>query len=449
MRDPEGSLEFVGDHLIRSVAPQAAALPFLRAPIARQLVADGSLVDFEPLSGTRYRSPRLPFVSAPFEWCDAQLKLAARLTLEISLAIEAHGFELKDASAWNVIYAGCRPVFCDHLSFKPIDSRQWWAFGQFLRHFVFPLQVSRTTGLTSARIFRMSRDGLQAQETKRLLGLRRVFTRIWPLLWIGAGAPPTAAPPATPAAKPTPARGLHRNLYGFLSWALGGSGEDPAKRRGSVWIDYTRTRTHYEPSSQYAKREVVQGWLEQTQPKRLIDVGANTGEYTRLAAARGISVVALEQDHECVTRIFAESLNDPLVNPVLSNLSDLCGGAGWLGSEHSSLYNRLRGHADMVLMLAVIHHLAISESIPLDMIADFAAELSRGYAIVEFIRDNDPMLGQLAAQRNRRADEFSLPAQEAAFRRRFEFVSEHELAGTPRRLVLMRKLQRTASPARE
>ena len=119
-----------------------------------------------------------------------------------------------------------------------------------------------------------------------------------------------------------------------------------------------------------------------------------------------------------------------------------------LGTEHSSLFSRLRGHADMVLMLAVIHHLAISESIPLPMIADFAAELTRDYAIIELIHDTDPMLGQLAAQRNRRAGEFSMSAQDAAFRRRFEFVAEQELPGTSRRLVLMRKLDRAEPDGR-
>jgi hypothetical protein len=125
---------------------------------------------------------------------------------------------------------------------------------------------------------------------------------------------------------------------------------------------------------------------------------------------------------------------------VFSNLGDLCGGAGWLGTEHSSLFNRLRNHANMVLMLAVIHHLAISESIPLELIADLAADTTKDYAIIEFIGEADPMVHTLAAQRSRDVSDFSMVRQLDAFKRRFHFVAERELTGTGRRLVLMRKI---------
>ncbi len=435
MRDPDGALEARGNTLVRRVSNRAASRAFLLAPVAQQLVQDQKLIPYSQTTETEFEIERVDFVSAPFEWCDSQLKSAAELTLDISTRILLHGYELKDAASWNVIFDGCRPVFCDHLSFQAIASRQWWAFGQFLRHFVFPLQVSKTRGLSTAKVFRMSRDGLTAQETRQLLGLHRFFSRTWPLLLMsGAGRPAAVSKAATNDLASSP--GFHGHLYGYCRWAMSGLGNSGGK--SSLWIDYKDTRSHYEEDARNAKRATVSEWLDTTQPKRLIDVGANTGEFTSLAVEKGIRVVAIEQDHACATYIYQSNSNSKLVYPVLANLGDLCGGAGWSGTEHTSLVSRLRGYADMVLALAVIHHLAVSESIPLDMIADFIADTTRNHAIVEFIDETDPMLVSLAEQRKRQAQEFAMPLQMAAFARRFEFLAHQDLANG-RRLVLMRK----------
>jgi hypothetical protein len=437
VRDPEGSLQLRGDVLVRGISPDAASRPFLKTPVARQLVQERLLVPFVELSDDEISVERVSFTSSPFEWCDAQFKSAADLTLRISREILQSGHELKDASAWNVLFDGCVPVFCDHLSFQPIRARQWWAFGQFLRHFLLPLQISASTGLTAARLFRMSRDGVQATEARQVLGVRMIATRLWPLLAMHPGARHSADPP--PAAIATGAApGFHKHLYGYCAWVL--AGLDRPRMHASNWIGYTESRSHYNLDAQDSKLGVVAKWLDACTPRRLVDVGSNTGEFTNLAVAKGIAVIAIEQDHQCVSELFRKAAGSKLIHPVLSNLGDLCGGAGWLGVEHPSLMTRLRNQADMVLLLAVIHHLAISESIPLNAIADFAADLTSDYAIVEFLDESDPMLERLALQRNRRAGEFGRLRQEAAFQRRFGFVARHELPGSGRCLVLMRRL---------
>lgn len=446
MRDPDGSLERRGQELYRRVDPTSASRRFLNEPIAREFLLDGHLVPFTEVSAEELRIERLPFVSAPFEWCDAQFRAAADLTLELSARALPAGYEMKDASAWNVIYDGSRPMFCDHLSFQPIRTRQWWAFGQFLRHFVFPLQVSHSRGLRAAGIFRLARDGLQAQDAKRLLGLKRFLTRSWPPLLLSARDARAEAAPAHGSANAArgratvPSSGLHGNLYSFCGWALGSLARMQA--RHTTWSDYTDARGHYSKPARDEKHRVVAEWLAQLAPGRAIDFGANTGEFTRLAVEAGASVVAVEQDHECVTRLFLASESGRRVHPVLANLGDLCGGIGWMGREHPGLIERLRGYADVILMLAVIHHIAISESIPLDLIAELAAVTSARYAIVELIGEDDPMVRRLAAQRDRDPAEFALARQEAAFRSRFDFIAEHALEGTSRRLVLMRKSER-------
>jgi hypothetical protein len=437
VRDPEGSLELRGELLVRRVSATAASGVFLKTGVAQKLANERQLVPYVPFSDTEIQVERIEFVSSPFEWCDAQLLAAAELTLRISNSVLRSGYELKDASAWNVVFDGCSPIFCDHLSFQPIGSRQWWAFGQFVRHFLLPLQVSATTGMSTSRLFRMSRDGLQFVEARRLLRSRLLVTRLWPLLFIGSDSAPGATSARSVQASKA-LHSLHANLYGYCGWVL--AGQARARTKLGHWIDYTGSRQHYQAMDQNTKQQAVSAWLDSTRPKRLIDVGANTGEFANLAVAKGITVIAIEQDHQCVSRLYNTAAGNRKIFPVLSNLGDVCGGAGWLGTEHSGLLSRLRNQGDMVLLLAVIHHLAISESIPLPEIADFTATITREFAIVEFIAGTDPMLIRLAAQRNRNAAEFAQPLQEAAFQRRFEFLSRQELTGSGRCLVLMRKL---------
>jgi len=441
MRDPAGHLQPQGDdQLLRRLSTPAESLPFLMSARAQQLVEQNRLVAFEMLDSDTMLVPRIPFVTAPFEWCDAQLRDAAALTLDIAEAAWVEGYELKDASAWNVLFQGTRPVFCDHLSFRPIRRRQWWAFGQFLRHFSFPLAVAQATGLPAARLFRMSRDGLAAHEARELLGVRRFGTRIWPMLRSSSQIAAPLTPPSEAVQRSQTDTPFHPHVYRYARWSLA-SGK-PAKPSAGPWLDYTTSRRHYSAESLGAKSATVTQWLQATRPSWVLDIGANTGEFSRLAASLGSQVISLEQDEDCVSKLYQCAEGTASIYPVLSNLADLCGGGGWLGTEHPGLYDRLKNQAQMVMALAVIHHLAISESIPLDRIVDFVAEVSTEHAIIEFIPEHDPMVQRLSAQRERSALDFSLNAQRAAFGRRFEVLDSRQLEDTGRSLVLMRRIPR-------
>ncbi len=233
MRDPEGKIEFVGHKVIRHIQPGAAATPFLRSSAAADLVAQGDLIPYEFTAPNTMESPRLPFVSYPFEWCDAQLHGAGQLTLDISRQILSVGLELKDASSWNVIFQGNRPVFCDHLSFQPIDKPQWWALGQFTRHFLLPQAASALRGFKPHQIFSAFRDGIHPHTARHLFGLRRYLTRYWPLMLDVAPKAAPFDPRHSRHIKP-----MHGRLYGFCQFML----KDPvSSATRSNWSHYTET----------------------------------------------------------------------------------------------------------------------------------------------------------------------------------------------------------------
>ena len=436
MRDPAGRLRFAGDSAIRDLIDPGNTTAFLRHAASQRLVDTGLLVPFTWRTPDTLVSPRYGFVSQPTDWCDRQLHAAALLTLDVAaVALEA-GFELKDASAWNVIFDGAKPVFCDHLSFQPLCNRQWWAFGQFCRHFTFPLAASRLRRVTGRETFMVHRDGLTADQARALLGSRGLMSRLLPVLLQRAdAATEPAIQPANPLA-PRRSDVLHARLFDYARRSLLPPRMAPG---GTAWSGYKHERTHYDQAASDDKFATVQHWLSRLAPTSVLDLGCNTGEFSRAALALGARVIAVDGDHDCVQQLFDQAKGSTRLHPVVANLGDLHGGRGWNAAEHAGLAARLAGQADLLLMLALTHHLHFSESIPLPDIAAFAAGMTTAHLLLELMPADDPMVQRLAAQRRRPTDSFSLQAQLDAFIAHFDLVERHPLPQSGRVLVLLRK----------
>jgi 2-polyprenyl-3-methyl-5-hydroxy-6-metoxy-1,4-benzoquinol methylase len=429
MRDPDGKLEFRRDHVARILSPGAPAVAFLRANAARSLVASGKLIPYEFSASGEIVSPLYPFVSYPFEWADAQLAIAARFTIDVAREILAADHELKDASAWNIIFHGTRPVFCDHLSFRPIAQREWWAFGQFARHFILPLGVAKLTGLNAFRSFQLNRDGLDPRTARSLMGVKRFLSRYWPLVLEMRVAPTSRSTRTRDSA------GFREHIYRYCELNV------PRHTRASRshWTTYASKRQHYTPSASRHKLETVHRWLEALRPSWVTDLGCNTGEYATLAAECGAQVVvAIDSDHDSVQQLF-EAHRGGVIHPVVANLADTPGGRGWMGEETRALVERLAQRADVVICLALVHHLAISESIPLREIARLLSRLSRAHALVEIIDPTDPMVMALATQRQRDPAEFSIARQRDALDEYFATEAEESVPGTGRSILMLRR----------
>jgi len=429
MRDVDGSIAFHEQTVVRRINPQAVAKTFLHSPRSAALVQEGKLVPFRFTDPDTSVSPRLPFVSYPFEWCDAQLHRAAQLTLDVSREILADGYELKDASAWNVIFEGNRALFCDHLSFQPVATRQWWAFGQFTRHFLLPLAASRQRGLKPHRTFSTWRDGLPPDAARELFGASRYLTRYWPLMAKGK----SSGNGADNSRAESQGKPMHGNLYALCQHMLDGA--KPRHAGNSAWSRYTKET----PQASDDKMRQVAIWLERTKPAWVVDLGCNSGEYSLLAATGGASVIAVDLDHDAIERIVLTHQESSAIHPLVCNLGDMVGGRGWCGDEFPSLMARLTQRADMLLMLALVHHLAISEAISLDNVARMASHITRDYLIVELLADTDPMVQLLCSQRRRDPQDLSIAAQEAAFAAYFDVADSHAIPDTGRKLCLLKK----------
>jgi hypothetical protein len=112
---------------------------------------------------------------------------------------------------------------------------------------------------------------------------------------------------------------------------------------------------------------------------------------------------------------------------------------GWRNGENESFLERARGAFDLVLMLAVIHHLLVSERIPLEEVADLVAGLGAPDLVVEWVEPADRQFRRIARGRDGLFVETTRAAFGRAFGRHFDAVREVSLSDAPRQLIHLRR----------
>ena len=409
-RDPAGSLVLSGKYAIRSIAPAARAnvLDFLESTFCKRLQARGDIVHTTmdgADSALRLLHPRLDIIAYPWEWTPTQWLAAADLTLSLCEEALDAGWILKDATPLNILFVGAKPVLVDVLSFerRRPGSSLWLAYGQYVRTFLLPLITKRMLGWPLAlTIFR--RDGYEPTELFALLNWSQRLSRtaLWPIS-LPAFLEKRQREPArvTAAAKlMEEERALHI-LKRTLADLRRRTRRAVTAQTTSEWSEYQNTLNHYTPDQTDHKRAWVQRVLEETRPGRLLDVGANTGEYSLLAAAMDIEVVALERDPVAAEKLFVMTkASQPSILTIQADLARPTPAVGWENSESSDLISRLEGKFDMVMMLAVIHHLLLLEQIPLALILSLCARLTTAFLLVEWVPASDPMFQSLMRGRD-------------------------------------------------
>jgi SAM-dependent methyltransferase len=410
-RDPAGSLSFDDDRVVRRVDASArvAVLDLLESPFCRALQERGDLIgaEVDDSSGNlTLRHPKISIPTYPWEWTPSQWLAAAELTLNLCDEALAAGWILKDATPLNILFTGTRPIFVDILSFERRDphSSLWLAYGQYVRTFLLPLLMNRMLSWPlSLSLFK--RDGYEPADCYAALGWRRRLSRdaLWPITLptlLDRRKPAEAAPKRRPLRIADPevtANVLKRTLRNLRERTRRAMPESAA----SDWSQYHGTLTHYTPEQSRVKLDWVRSTLGTTEPARMLDIGANTGEFSALAAGMGTEVVALERDMASADRVFrmARERNLP-IQTIHADLARPTPAVGWENAESVALLPRLEAQFDLVLMLAVIHHLLLMEQIPLPAILELCHRLTRRHLIIEWVPVQDPMYQSLMRGRD-------------------------------------------------
>jgi len=206
----------------------------------------------------------------------------------------------------------------------------------------------------------------------------------------------------------------------------------PAK---SAWADYYQNNTYTSESLEH-KKTLVAKYIDRVKPKTLWDLGANTGLFSKIASRKGIPTVAYDIDPVCTEMNFltCRAEDERHLLPLCMDLTNPSPGLGWAHHERSSLVDR--GPADVVLALALIHHLAIANNVPFTRIAEFFYKLCR-ILIIEFVPKDDPQVQRLLRSRDDIFPWYTVEEFETAYLRKFKILDRQRLKQSARILFLI------------
>jgi SAM-dependent methyltransferase len=365
----------------------------------------------------------------------SQLKDAALATLQLQKAALKHGLILRDASAYNIQFVGGRPQMIDTLSFDVyVNGQPWVAYRQFCQHFLAPLVLMSYVHPDLLQLMRVHIDGIPLPIAAKLLPAKARFN-FGLLTHISLHASyqkrheSTEKRPAA-AVSTMSLEGLIDNLERTIRGLK-------LRVSKTQWGDYY-TNTNYTDASFKQKSEITEAYLRDIQPQRVLDLGANDGSFSRIAARLGAEVISADIDPLAVDANYLQVTagHEEHLLPLLLDLTNPSPDLGWANQERSSFTSRAQ--SDAVLALALIHHLAIANNLPLEMVAAYFAQLAPRL-IIEFVPKSDSQVKRLLATREDIFPDYTPEGFERAFEHHYRIVEQRPVQGSERLMYLMER----------
>lgn len=376
---------------------------------------------------------RVPVISYPYEWSFSMLQAAALLQLELTEAAIGEGYTLKDATPYNVQFDVGGPVFIDIASFEPLaDGAPWAGYRQFCEMFLFPLLLQAYRGLDFQPFLRSRMDGVDVQAANRLFSLRDRFRKgVLTNVWLQAKLDRRYGGSQENVRSSLKSAGFNRELIlanvrklrklvGGLTW----------KGEGSEWGGYSEFH-NYSDADLQQKEDFVARCAEQLQPAAAWDIGCNTGRYARRIAPHCRQVVAMDIDHLAVERLYLDPERPGNVLPLVQNLADPSPEWGWRNRERGGLPGR--SQPELVLCLALIHHLVITANIPLAELVNWLAGLAPNL-VIEFVSRQDDKVQTLLRNKDDKYADYDQAVLERSLAEHFDIRERLELRGGLRQL---------------
>ncbi|MBN2677093.1 MAG: hypothetical protein JXR32_03395 [Anaerolineaceae bacterium] len=448
-RDPNGFLFTRGKTLYRQVnkAYQKHYKLLMTSGLYSRLVDDGLLVKHEetsqsPLNQTLaykvIKPETIGFISYPYEWCFSQYKDAALCTLSIMKHALEFNMVLKDASAYNIQFLNGMPLLIDTLSFEKYqEGYPWVAYRQFCQHFLAPLALMANTDIRMSQLMRVYIDGVPLDLASSLLPAKTKFNLgLQAHIHLHASAQKRYA--GKDIKKVVQQRKVSRMAFSGLVNSLESTVKSlDWKPEGTEWAEYY-SGTNYTDTAFESKKTLLEDLISIAKPKSIWDLGANTGIFSRVATSQGITTISFDVDPAAVEINYLESkkAKEKHILPLLLDLTNPSPAIGWANEERLSF--KQRAPTNLTMALALIHHMAISNNVPLPSLAEFFSRLSR-YLIIEFVPKEDSQVQRLLVSREDIFPNYHQEGFEDAFKAYYRVIKALPIPETKRRLYLMER----------
>lgn len=382
----------------------------------------------------------IPFISYPYEWSFGMLKKAALLQLDLIRQSLAVDMILKDSTPYNIQWTGATPVFIDIASFVKLPAgTPWVGYRQFCELFMFPLMLQSYKGVPFQPWLRGSLEGIKAMELSGLLSFRDLF-RKGVLLHVVMQAKLQARHQSTNQnmQKTMKQAGFRKELIEHnvsalmrlvtsLYWDI----------KRSTWSNYVQEHNYSDHDLQ-GKKDFVEMVVSRSKYGLVWDIGCNTGVFSLIVARHVGYVIAMDSDPLAIDRLFEvlERENNTRILPLIANIADPSPAIGWRNRERKLLHQR--GRPDLILALALIHHLVIAANIPMSECIDWLAEQS-DELLIEFVDRGDTMVDKLLCNKQDIYSDYNRDSFENALSKHYNIIEKKTLSSGLRTLYLAQK----------
>ena len=436
-RDPASHVVFDGERVLRLLDDRGleawqqleSSTFFSNAVESGRLISTTQIDDVPDGAVGALQHPRIPFVSYPYEWTFSMLKDAALLQLDLLAEALAAGITIKDATPFNIQFVEGNPVFIDIGSFEKYrDGEPWIGYRQFTRQFLFPLMLRAWADLPFQPWLRGDMEGPTAGDMKQILsGGKRLKPSA--LMHVSLQARMEERMSGASVRSDLKDAGFSadlilanvrklRSLIESLTWDHGVEG----------WSEYQSC--DHVGRDRETKAEFLRGALARSNPKRVIDLGANDGYFSVIAAEGGSLAIAVDGYEPVLEELYRTGHGENIAI-VVSELTNPSPAQGWAGQERPALMDRAK--PDHVIAYGVIHHLIYTASIPPVTVLNWLRSFDVPTTL-EFVSPDDEMVAKLTA--NKLELELHPGRSEAEFRvlldRNFSIRQEHALEGGTR-----------------
>lgn len=445
-KDPSGFIFQAEGTIYRQVNRSYAAAydKLMSSGLYQQLVNRKQLISHQEIAENITQTPAwyktlqpavVPFISYPYEWSFEQLRDAALLTLSILKTALNHGMILKDATPFNIQFVEGRPVFIDTLSFDLYDhTKPWVAYRQFCQCFLFPLYLEHYLKKDVQKILSVYIEGIPVDVTARLLPWKsNLSLGVWLHVYL----------------QNTVQRGGKKeggNAIQFQKKKL----LDLVSHLESILQRFPEERTYKTTWNNYyddtilsqeylqEKEKIVRQYCAGLTVHHALDIGANDGYFSKILAASGVPVIATDIDGQCINRLYKEvkKKNIPNILPLVLDVSNPSPAIGFHNKERTAFFDRIQ--TDLVLALALVHHLVIGKNIPLPLVAGWLNDIAPRL-IIEFVPKEDEKVKQMLKTREDVFDDYTRPDFERFFSQYFDILAQNDVPGTHRTLYFMQR----------